>query len=114
MLSVPRSSSAPHRFQLVTMGVDSTGKAGPYNPSRMGTDWRALAEAVRAVPAEVGFWARRLDTGEEWAADADRIFPAASTIKVPILVQLFRRVEAGELRLDERVELIDERKAVGS
>lgn len=80
----------------------------------MATDWSALVDAVRAVPAEVGFWVRRLDTGEEWAADADRVFPAASTIKVPILVQLFRRIEACEVRLDERVELTDERKAVGS
>ena len=80
----------------------------------MATDWSALADAVRAVPAEVGFWVRRLDTSEEWAADADRLFPAASTIKVPILVQLFRRVEAGEVRLDDRLELTDERKAVGS
>lgn len=44
--------------------------------------------------------------------NADEIFPAASTIKIPILVQLFRKVEAGELDLD-RCMAIDKSVRVG-
>lgn len=32
----------------------------------------------------------------------DRVFRAASTIKVPVMVELFRQVDAGKLRLDDR------------
>lgn len=37
--------------------------------------------------------------------NAEEIFPAASTIKIPILAQLFRKAEAGELDLDQRITI---------
>jgi beta-lactamase class A len=49
--------------------------------------------------------AKHLATGEEVRIEADRIVPTASTIKVPILVEVFHQVEAGLARLDERITL---------
>jgi beta-lactamase class A len=45
-----------------------------------------------------------LKTGEEWSLNGDVLFPQASAIKVPILVEVFRQREAGQLRFaDEAV-----------
>jgi beta-lactamase class A len=43
-----------------------------------------------------------------------RRFRAASTVKIPIMVELFRQVDAGMLRLDDRRRLRDEDRTPGS
>lgn len=62
-------------------------------------DLRAKFEAeLAAIDAdfEGTFGARFVDltTGEAVSLNADRVFPTASTIKVPILVELFRQAES--------------------
>ncbi len=80
----------------------------------MATDWEPVAREVAAIPGEVGFWIHRLDTDETWQHEGEKVFPAASTIKVPVLTALFHQVEAGHRRLDERIALEDARKVGGS
>lgn len=68
----------------------------------------SLADAIRtriaAVPgAEVGVAFRDLATGDSLFIGADVRFHAASTMKVPVMIQLFRDVDGGRLRLDEPV-----------
>ncbi|HBB30754.1 MAG TPA: hypothetical protein DDZ80_21205 [Cyanobacteria bacterium UBA8803] len=55
-----------------------------------------------------------LDTGAYLDSDSQSIFPAASTIKVPILVAFFQDVDAGKIRLDEPLTLEPEAIATGS
>ncbi len=76
---------------------------------------RALGLASEAGPgAEVGIAARLVGTGRFWGRDADKTFPAASTIKVMILVALARAVDAGRLGLDDRVRLLPQDVAGGT
>jgi beta-lactamase class A len=49
--------------------------------------------------------AKNLATGEEVMIDPDRPFPAASTFKIPVMVEVFRQAELGLLNLDERLPL---------
>lgn len=56
--------------------------------------------------------ARAEDTGEVLAHDWDRVMPTASVIKLPILAEVFRQDEAGDLSLHEPVTL-DEANRVG-
>jgi beta-lactamase class A len=42
-----------------------------------------------------------METGEYLDINGERIFPAASTIKFPILIALFQEVDAGRVRLNE-------------
>jgi beta-lactamase class A len=58
--------------------------------------------------------ARNLKTGEEILVDEHRVYPTASTFKVPIMVEVFRQVEAGEYRLDDRIEFKESDKVEGS
>ncbi|MDX1673532.1 MAG: serine hydrolase [Longimicrobiales bacterium] len=62
-----------------------------------------LRESTSGVPAEVAAVAVDLGTGERAAVDADVVMHAASTMKVPVLMELYRQAAAGERSLDERV-----------
>jgi beta-lactamase class A len=53
----------------------------------------------------MGVAIKHLETGQELAVNGDRSFPMASTVKVPILVELFNQVDSGEIRLDEMASL---------
>lgn len=63
---------------------------------------RALALAgVAGEGAEIAVAGRLVGTERAWGLAANRPFPAASTIKLAILVALFRAVDAGRLDLGE-------------
>ncbi|MCL4818632.1 MAG: serine hydrolase [Vicinamibacteria bacterium] len=55
-----------------------------------------------------------LTTGERFAVRDDLVFPQASAIKVPILLELFRRAESDPGLLRRRVEMTDEVRTGGS
>ncbi len=61
---------------------------------------------VRATDAEtVGVYFKNLESGDSVVHAADRRVHAASMMKVPVLIQLFRDHEAGLLALDDTVQL---------
>ena len=71
----------------------------------------ALQRAVEAVAdgfdGVVGVYVRHLPTGRTASVRADERFPTASLIKVPILVGVFDRIEAGDLALGQRLVFRD-------
>jgi beta-lactamase class A len=63
---------------------------------------RQLQERIASSGGEtVGLYFRNLDTGDTVLIDADVRLHAASTMKVPVLIQLFRDQDAGLLSLDD-------------
>ncbi|HMA03381.1 MAG TPA: serine hydrolase [Gemmatimonadaceae bacterium] len=58
--------------------------------------------------ADVGLAYHKLGTGDSLYLNADKSFHAASTMKVPIMIQLFRRVDSGGLSLDYPLLLVNE------
>src|SRR5574341_1534182 len=75
------------------------GRAGAPPPSPGPLD--RIAARINASGATVGLYYRDLGTGDSLAYAADRRYHAASTMKVPVLVQLFRDRDAGLLSLDD-------------
>jgi beta-lactamase class A len=77
---------------------------------------RQLDARLRAVTASfdgvLGYSVIDLTSGERRDALSDAVFPAASTIKVAILYELYRQVDARRIRLDEALRL-ERRHAVG-
>src|SRR5947207_14965479 len=67
-----------------------------------------VQELVDASGAEVAVAMRSLDGGSELLIDPDKKFHAASTMKVPIMIELFRQAEAGTLRLDDALPIRNE------
>ena len=70
-----------------------------------------IAEKVRAFHGEMGVYAKNLDTGEVIAVNADQRFPTASLIKVAVMAEVYRQIESGRVRLDQKVVLRDSEKA---
>jgi beta-lactamase class A len=67
-----------------------------------------LAEAERQAEAriadshaDVAVAFRTLDGKTEWLFHADESFHAASTVKIPVMIELFHQVKEGWLRLDD-------------
>lgn len=56
---------------------------------------------ARQMDGVLGVAFADLKTGEEWSLNGDVLFPQASAIKVPILVEVFRQREAGQLGFGE-------------
>jgi beta-lactamase class A len=58
--------------------------------------------------AEVAVAFRQLDGTHALLIDEDKPFHAASTMKVPVMIELFRQAEAGTLSLDEPLPIKNE------
>ncbi|MBD2431786.1 MULTISPECIES: serine hydrolase [Fischerella] len=73
---------------------------------RLGKDISQLNTQVKALMArysylQPGMFFLDIDTGNYLDLNGEKIFPAASTIKFPILVALFEEVDAGRIKLNE-------------
>jgi beta-lactamase class A len=75
---------------------------------------RALDTIGDQAGGDVALAAMNLTTGEDLARNGDRSMPTASVFKLPLLVDVFRQSEAGDLDLDERVTLRAEDVVMGS
>jgi len=64
---------------------------------------QALRDAASEIPAEVSIAVIDLESGTEAFVDGDVIMHAASTMKVPVLLELGRQAAAGERSLGEKV-----------
>jgi beta-lactamase class A len=75
---------------------------------------RALDDIASGFPGDLGVVVQLLPGGDRVARNESRVFPAASTIKLPILVHLLERVGASELTLEDRVPIPREPRVEGS
>lgn len=83
------------------------------DPGRSFALRRLAAEKIVAESgAEVSVAYRTLDGSEEWMHEPDRRFHAASTMKVAVMVELFRQEAAGLLKLKDSIEVRNEFKSV--
>lgn len=73
---------------------------------------RIVRRAAEVNGAVVGVAFHDLQTGDTLYLDADDSFHAASTMKVPVMIELFRQVDAGRLRLDQEVPLANEFRSI--
>lgn len=64
-----------------------------------------LAERVHASGAEVGLFFRTLDGRDSLSLSPDLRFHAASTMKVPVMIQLFRDADSGRVRMKGRIDV---------
>jgi beta-lactamase class A len=71
----------------------------PDTALRAGVEARIAAAPARAV----GVYYRDLSTGDSLLVGARTRFHAASTMKVPVMIQLFRDRDAGLLSLDDSI-----------
>ena len=66
-----------------------------------------ILKELESFPGNAGFYYEDLTTGETAEYNGDMMMNAASVIKVPVMVELFRQIEAGLAKADELVEVRD-------
>ena len=78
--------------------------------------WRGAAEAVAGLPtgSEHGVAIRRIGDVGSWERNSGRRFPAASTIKLAILVATARAIDAGAVSPEAIVPVRPESRVPGS
>jgi beta-lactamase class A len=74
---------------------------------------QVIDDLIKKAPGQVGLVIKDLKTGEtlQWAAQER--FPAASLIKIPVLIETLRQHQMGELKLDESITIRAEDKVGG-
>ena len=68
----------------------------------------SIRSLIAQSGAEVAVAFRTLDGSHELLIDADKSFHAASTMKVPVMIELFRQADAGRLKLDDALLIRNE------
>ena len=64
---------------------------------------RRVDSSLRSFDGELSLYVRDLTTGEEYAHDAQTPTYLSSAIKVVVMLEVLREVDAGKLRLEDRV-----------
>jgi len=61
----------------------------------------SVERTTRSVNATWGIYVKSLETGEEIAIDADRQMETMSTIKIPLMIEVFEQIKAGKFKLTD-------------
>lgn len=75
---------------------------------------KQLNEIAARHEGKVALFAKNLSTGETVAIDADRPVKTASVIKLPLMVEAFRQVKQGNVKLSDPIELTTDNQVPGS
>jgi beta-lactamase class A len=73
-----------------------------------------LERAAQEFDGVMGIAVKDLGGADAFTVNADAVFPQASSIKIPVLIELYRQAQTGTVKLDERVEIQTALKAGGS
>src|SRR3989304_9070595 len=78
------------------------------------TDWVArIQNYADEFGGRVGLAAKSITTGKAIAVNADTLFPTASVIKLPVLVELFYQFKEGKLTPGKPIPLADRARVGG-
>ena len=103
------------RICFLVLAIALSLSVQPAPPARPGTtiDQRIHA-AIDTFPGSVSLYARNLDTGASYELRADDPVPTASTIKLPIMVELFAEEKEGKLDWNQKLSLTETDKVSGT
>jgi beta-lactamase class A len=84
---------------------------GAENAASAGIDEQFAADILSRIQrsgADVGVAFRTLDGKMEWFSRADDVFHAASTMKIPVMIEVFHQVRDGKVKLDDPLAVKNE------
>jgi len=67
----------------------------------------SIQRTARSINATWGIYVKSLETGEEIAIDADRRMETMSTIKIPLMVEVFEQIKAGKFKLADKYTFVE-------
>ena len=114
--SVSRQSFNPHgsgrttsRLPLLHRRLATAALGAAQQTSPLEAQVRAL---IAASGAEIAVAARSVDGRFELLIDPDKPFHAASTMKVPVMIELYRQAKAGTVSLDAPLPIRNEFRSI--
>ncbi len=100
---------------IAFLALSVTARPAPAQPADPAAEIdQRIQAAIQGFPGSVSLYARNLDTGISYGLRADAPVPTASTIKLPIMVELFAEAEEGRLDWNQKLLLTDQDKVSGS
>ncbi len=93
----------PALFFLSMMQPKDLAAQGPQS-IRLQTQ-QQLKEIIAASPALTGLVAVDLTTGETFKFNQHEVFPQASAIKIPILLEVYKQAKAGKFKLTQTLPI---------
>ena len=73
-----------------------------------------LQEIVKGVKGVMGLVAVDLTTGERFGLNENLVFPQASAIKIPILMEVYKQAAEGEFKLSDSLPVTKQQQVGGS
>ena len=108
----PSISPAPDR---TTIGPAPAPSISPHpRDVQWETMTASLGKMAERYPGRVAIYLKDLKTGRTWTHHADDLFPAASLIKVPVMIAAFYKIRDGRLALDEKIAITRRNRVGGS
>jgi beta-lactamase class A len=87
-------------------------------PDPREAQWDAMTAEIGKMaskyPGRVSIYLKDLKSGRTWMHHPDDLFPAASLIKVPVMIAAFYKIRDGQLALDERMTISRRNRVGGS
>ena len=80
---------------------------GPAQPAPLQRLEASIQRTARSINATWGIYVKSLETGEEIAIDADRRMETMSTIKIPLMVEVFEQIKAGKFKLADKYTFVE-------
>jgi len=78
----------------------------------LATAEQKIEKRITDLQADVGIAFRTLDGKIEWFYHADDSLHAASTMKVPVMIELYRQVQAGKIKLNDPLIIHNEFRSI--
>lgn len=75
---------------------------------------RLIEDATRGFRGDVGIYVEHLPTGRRADLNSDDLFPSASLIKVPIMVNVFDHMQKGKLKMNQSFTFSDSLRTPGA
>lgn len=98
---------------LILAAVGLIGSAQPAPPplARLQAN---IERITKSINADWGIYVKCLETGQEIVINADKQMDTMSVIKIPLMVEAFRQIEAGKFSLADKVTLKEADKRPGT
>ncbi|MGI6129114.1 MAG: serine hydrolase [bacterium] len=74
---------------------------------------RRILQILSECDGRVGLYAEDIDSGECFSVNPKRVFPSASTIKIPILAALLKAEAEGKVNLEAEITIKSENRVAG-
>ena len=76
--------------------------------AKLTTAESAVQERIAKSGADVAVYFKTLDGKAQWSVRADDVFHAASTMKIPVMIELFHQAQEGKVKLTDTLSVKNE------